>query len=212
MRKVKYGVGVSLDGYIAAPDGSVDWLNRATSKAKGEDFGKREFFKSLDTVLMGRKTYEIALKMGMDKTGIPKMKNYVFSRTLPPGERDGVEFVSGDPGELIARLKQQPGKDIWLCGGGELAREVLKSKALDEVILGIVPVLIGAGRLTFPSEFPETELELVECKQYKGGVVSLTYRVVYVPTTAASPLECGVAPSPKLGAKGGGIKRGLKRK
>ena len=186
MRKVKYAVGASLDGYVAAADGSVDWLNRATSKAKGEDFGMREFFQSIDTVLMGRKTYEIALQMGMGKGGYPKMKNYVFSRTLPPGERDGVEFVSGDPGELIARLRQQPGKDIWLCGGGELAREVLKSQALDEVILGIVPVLIGGGRSTFPPGFPETEVELVECKQYKGGVVGLTYRVVNASTAAAN--------------------------
>ncbi len=178
MRKVKYGVGVSLDGYIAAPDGSVDWLNRAASKAKGEDFGMREFFRSIDTVLMGRKTYEIALKMGMGKGGYSGMKTFIFSRTLPPGERDGVEFVSGDPGELMARLKRQPGKDIWLCGGGELTREFLKSGALDEVILGIVPVLIGGGRPTFPPEFPETEVELVEVKQYKSGVVGLTYRVL----------------------------------
>ncbi len=178
MRKVKYGVGVSLDGYIAAPDGSVDWLHRATRNAKGEDFGMREFFRSIDTVLMGRKTYEIALKMGMGKGGYSGMKTFIFSRTWPPGERDGVEFVSGDPGELMARLKQQPGKDIWLCGGGELTREFLKAGALDEVILGIVPVLIGAGRPTFPPGFPETEVELVEVKQYKGGVVGLTYRVL----------------------------------
>jgi len=178
MRKVKYGVGVSLDGYIAAPDGSVDWLNRATRHAKGEDFGMGAFFKSIDTVLMGRKTYEIAVKMGMGGGGYPKMKNYVFSRTLPPGERDGVEYVSGDPAELMAQLKKQPGKDIWLCGGGELASEFLKAGALDEVILGIAPVLLGAGRLTFPPGFSETEVELVECKQYKGGVVGLTYRVL----------------------------------
>ena len=178
MRKVKYGVGVSLDGYIAAPDGSVDWLERATRKAKGEDFGMGEFFRSIDTVPMCRKTYEIALKMGMGKGGYSGMKNYVFSRTLPPGTRDGVEFVSGDPAALIARLKQQPGKDIWLCGGGELTREFLNAGALDEIILGIVPVLIGGGRPTFPPEFPETEVELVEVKQYKGGVMGLTYRVL----------------------------------
>ena len=182
MRKVKYAVGVSLDGYIAAPDGSVDWLNRAASKAKGEDFGMREFFRSIDTVLMGRKTYEIALKMGMGKGGYSGMKTFIFSRTLPPGQRDGVEFVSGDPGELMARLKQQLGKDIWLCGGGELTREFLKCGALDEVILGIVPVLIGAGRPTFPPEFPETEVELVDVQQYKGGVVGLTYRVLNAAT------------------------------
>jgi dihydrofolate reductase len=146
--------------------------------AQGEDFGMGEFFKSIDTVLMGRKTYEIALKMGMGGGGYPKMKNLVFSRTLPPGERDGVEFVSGDPAELMARLKNQPGKDIWLCGGGELASEFLRAGALDEVILGVAPVLLGAGRLTFPPGFAETEVELVECKQYKGGVVGLTYRVL----------------------------------
>ncbi|HEX9763737.1 MAG TPA: dihydrofolate reductase family protein [Candidatus Acidoferrales bacterium] len=187
MRKVKYGVGVSLDGYIAAPDGSVDWLNRATRHAKGEDFGMGAFFKSIDTVLMGRKTYEIALKMGMGGGGYPKMKNYVFSRTLPPGERGGVEYVSGDPAELMARIKSQPGKDIWLCGGGELASEFLKAGALDEVILGIAPVLLGAGRLTFPPGFLETEVELVECKQYKGGVVGLTYRVSKAAEAGAKP-------------------------
>lgn len=178
MRKVKYCVGVSLDGYIAAPDGSVDWLERATRKAKGEDFGMGAFFRSIDTVLMGRKTYEVAVKMGMAKGGYPKMKNYVFSRTLPPGAREGVEFVSGNPAVLLARLREQPGKDIWLCGGGELAREFLKAGVLDEIILGIVPMLIGAGRPTFPPDFPETEVELVECKQYKGGVIGLTYRVL----------------------------------
>ncbi len=178
MRKVKYGVGVSLDGYIAALDGSTEWLHRATRHAKGEDFGMGDFFRSIDTVLMGRKTYEIAVQMGMGGGGYPKMKNYVFSRTLPPGERDGVEYVSGDPAELMARIKSQPGKDIWLCGGGELASEFLKAGALDEVILGIAPVLLGAGRLTFSPGFSETEVELVECKQYRGGVVGLTYRVI----------------------------------
>jgi len=178
MRKVKYSVGVSLDGYIAAPDGSVDWLDRATRKAKGEDFGMGKFFKSIDTVLMGRKTYEIALKLGMEKGGYSGMKNYIFSRTQPPGERDGVEFVSGSVAAFIENLKRKPGKDIWLCGGGELAREALRDGAVDEITLGVVPLLIGGGLSAFPAGFAETELELYECKQYKGGVVGLTYTVV----------------------------------
>lgn len=178
MRKVKYSVGVSLDGYIAAVDGSVDWLERATAKAKGEDFGMRAFFKSIDTVLMGRKTYEIARKLGMGKGGYPNMKNFVFSRTLPSGKRDGVEFVSGRIGQFLANLKEKPGKDIWLCGGGELAQEALREGAIDEITLGIVPMLIGGGKPTFPPGFPETELELVECKPYKGGVLGLTYTVI----------------------------------
>ncbi len=194
MRKVKYSVGASLDGYIAGPDGSVDWLERVTRSIKGEDFGMAEFFASIDTVLMGRKTYEIAVKMGMGK-GYSGMKNIVFSRTLPPGKRDGVEFVAGDPGEFVARLRQEPGKDIWLCGGGELAREFLKAKALDEITLGVVPVLVGAGRLTFSPEFPETDVELVECKQYKGGVLGLTYRIVYERKVAASKPKRSLRPA-----------------
>lgn len=178
MRKVKYSVGVSLDGYIAAPDGSVEWLDRATRKANGDDFGMGEFFKSIDTVLMGRKTYEVALKLGMEKGSYSGMKNYIFSRTKPPGERDGVEFVSGNIADFVADLKQKPGKDIWLCGGGELAREALKDGVVDEITLGVVPMLIGGGLSAFPAGFSETELELSECKQYKGGVVGLTYTVV----------------------------------
>lgn len=177
MRKVIYSVGASLDGYIAAPDGSVDWLERATSKAKGDDFGLTAFFKSIDTVLMGRKTYEHAKKMGMG-AGHPGAKNFIFSRTLPPGLRDGVEFVNGSVSDVIKDIRKSPGKHIWLCGGGELARQALAERVVDEITIGLTPILIGDGRLTFPPIFQETELELVECKQYRGGVIGLTYRVV----------------------------------
>ena len=177
MRKVIYSVGASVDGYIAAPDGSVDWLDRATSKAKGDDFGLTAFFKSIDTVLMGRKTYEHAKKMGMG-AGHPGAKNYIFSRTLPPGLREGVEFVNGSVSDLIKNIRKSPGKHIWLCGGGELAREALEERVVDEITIGLTPILIGDGRPTFPPVFTETELELVECKQYRGGVLGLTYRVV----------------------------------
>jgi dihydrofolate reductase len=181
MRKVKYGVGVSLDGYLARLDGSVDWLDRATSGAKDEDFGMTAFFKSIDTVLMGRKTYESAVKLGMSKSGYPRMRNYVFSLTIPPGKRDGVEFVAESPARVIAALKKKPGKDIWLCGGGELARSVLNDGMLDQIILGVAPALIGEGLPTFPPGFPETYLQLAECKKYKGGVVGLTYDVINEP-------------------------------
>ena len=177
MRKVIYSVGASLDGYIAGPDGSVDWLNRVAGKAKGEDFGMTAFFKSLDTVLMGRKTYEHALSMGMAKSGYEGMKNYIFSRTLPTGARDGVEFVNEPLALFIKKLRRLPGKHIWLCGGGELAREALAAGIVDEITLGVTPVLIGAGLPTFPPTFPETDLELVEWKQYKAGILGLTYRV-----------------------------------
>ena len=178
MRKVIYSVGASLDGYIAAPDGSVDWLDRATSKAKGEDFGMATFFKSIDTVLMGRKTYEHAIKLGMGKAGYPGMKNYIFSRTSPPGSRDGVEFVNARLTDVIKKLRKESGKHIWLCGGGELARQGLQERIVDEITIGVTPILIGDGRPTFPPVFPETAIELVECKQYRGGVLGITYSVV----------------------------------
>jgi len=177
-RKVVYSVGASLDGYIASPDGSYGWLDRATKRAKGDDFGMRKFFASIDTVIMGRKTWQVARRNGMAPTGFPKMRNVVFSRTLRPGTRKGVEFVSGDPRAVVERLRRPPGKDIWLCGGGELAREFLKRGVLDEVGMGIVPMLIGAGRPAFPPEFAEVGLKLERNESHKAGVVVLVYRVI----------------------------------
>lgn len=182
MRKVRYCVGISLDGYVASADGSFDWLNRAVSNVKGEDFGMGALFKSIDTVLMGRKTYEVAVKMGGG--GYPNVKNYVFSRTLPPGERKGVEIVCADPSKFVAELKKRRGKDIYLSGGGELARELLRSGAVDQIELGVVPVLVGGGLPCFPPGFQETDLELINCKQYKGGILGLTYRIVRRPVRA----------------------------
>jgi dihydrofolate reductase len=183
MRKVIYSVGVSLDGYIADSNGGFEWLNRATAKAKGEDFGMRELFASIDTVLMGRKTYEVARKFGAKGAIYPGMRNYIFSRTLPPGERDGVDFVADNPAEFINELCLQPGKNMWLCGGGELAREFLMSGLVDEIRLGVVPCLVGNGLQAFPPEFAETALELTTVKQYKGGIVELRYVVVHLPAS-----------------------------
>ena len=175
MRNVKYCVGVSLVGYLASSDGSFEWLERAASTAKGEDFGMTALFKSIDTVLMGRRTFEVAVKMGGG--GYPKVKNYVVSRTLPPGERNGVEIISADPAKFVAALKKRPGKDIYLSGGGELARELLRKGLVDQIELGVVPVLVGVGIPCLPPDFPETDLELTQCKQYKAGILGLTYRV-----------------------------------
>lgn len=178
-RKVVYSVGASLDGYIASPDGSYEWLERAAKRAEGDDFGMNDFFKTIDTVIMGRKTWEVARAHGMAETGFANMRNYVFSRTLPKGVRHGVEFVSGDPRAFVARLKRRRGKDIWLCGGGEVAREFLKRGAIDEIGVGIVPMLIGSGRPTFPPGFDDVRLELKESRRYGGDVVVLIYRVLH---------------------------------
>ncbi|MGO9257774.1 MAG: dihydrofolate reductase family protein [Bryobacteraceae bacterium] len=167
MRKVILGVGISLDGYIARPDGAVDFLFMP------KDFSMAEFLASVDISIMGRKTLEAARRLGA-KFDSPAA-NYVFSRSEAAGARDGVTFVNEPPAVLIERLRKQPGKHIWLMGGGELAREFLIADLVDEVHLGIVPVLLGAGIPLFPSGFQQRNFKLIENKTYSQGLIALKY-------------------------------------
>jgi len=113
------------------------------------------------------------LKMGGSFGG--DIKYFVFSRTLPPGERNGITFTSESPGAVIAAIRKQPGKHIWLMGGGELIRDFLKEDLVDELYLGVVPVLIGEGIPLFPSGFPQREFDLIENKSYSQGMITLRY-------------------------------------
>jgi dihydrofolate reductase len=171
MRKIVLSLGISLDGYVARSDGSVDFLFMP------KDYSNAEFFKSVDVAIMGRKTYEAGKKMGAGGDFFKrwKMEFYVFSKTLPVGERDGVRFVKELPERLVEELRKKPGKDIWHMGGGELAREFLRADLVDEIRLGIVPVLLGEGIPLFPSGFPQREFLLTECRSYSKGMVSLVY-------------------------------------
>src|SRR5215467_8963332 len=168
MRKVILGLGISLDGYIARPDGAVDFLFMP------KDYSMGPFFKSVDTALMGRKTYEVALKMGGSFGG--SMRSYVFSRTLPSGERDGIIFTSKSPAVLVAELRRSRGKHIWLMGGGELIRDFLKADLVDELYIGVVPVLIGEGIPLFPPGFPQRNFALEKNETFSRGLIALTYR------------------------------------
>jgi len=172
MRKVVYGVGISLDGYIARPDGSVDFLFMP------KDYSMGPFFKRIDFAVMGRKTYEIALKMGGGSFDSQGMKCYVFSRTLEAGERGGVTFTAQTPGEFVQAVRDKKGKDIWLMGGGELTREFLRQDLVDELYLGVVPVLVGEGIAAFPSGFPERKFALTENKTFSRGLIALKYQRV----------------------------------
>jgi dihydrofolate reductase len=169
MRKVVLGLGISLDGYIARPDGAVDFLFMP------KDYSMGPFFATIDTALMGRKTYDAALKMGGGSFGGSGMKSYVFSHSQPPGERGGVTFVNESPKKFLAELREHPGKDMWLMGGGELARDFLKDDLVDELYIGIVPVLIGEGIPLFPSAFPQREFTLLENKTFSRGMIALKY-------------------------------------
>ncbi len=168
MRKVVLSAGISLDGYIARPDGAVDFLFIP------KDYSMAPFFQTIDTALMGRKTYEVAMKMGGASHG-PKIATYVFSRSLPSGERDGVIFTNVPPARLIAELRKRRGKDIWLMGGGELGRDFLNADLVDELHIGIVPVLIGEGIPLFPAGFPQREFTLLENQTYSQGLITLKY-------------------------------------
>jgi dihydrofolate reductase len=169
MRNVVLGLGLSLDGYIARPDGAVDFLFRP----KG--YSMAPFFATVDTAIMGRKTLDAGLKMSGGKLPHTTMTMYVFSHSKPPGERDGVVFVNESPAKFIHQLRKQPGKDIWLMGGGELARDFLKADLVDRLYLGVVPVLLGEGIPLFPSGFPQRDFTLIENKTYSKGLITLTY-------------------------------------
>jgi dihydrofolate reductase len=151
MRKVVLSLGISLDGYIARADGTLDFLFMP------KDYSMAPFFTSVDTALMGRKTLDAALKMGGGSFSGSSMATYVISRSLAAGKRDGLIFTRQSSGAVIRQLRKSEGKNIWLMGSGELARDFLKADLVDELYLGMVPVLIGAGIPLFPPGFPQRE-------------------------------------------------------
>jgi dihydrofolate reductase len=137
-----------------------------------------DFFAKIDTTIMGRKT--AAATAAMRKSGeipdMPGISNYVFSRRWKPGPRDGFEVVSGSLTAFVKKPKRRPGKDIYLGGGGELARSFLQEDLVDELFLGLGPVLLDDGIPAFPAKFPERDFKLTECKSYSNGSVGLRYK------------------------------------
>jgi dihydrofolate reductase len=170
-RKIILSLGISLDGYIARLNGDVDFLFMP------KDYPRAESFARIDTAIMGRKTLIAGLKLGGGK--IPGgFSYYVFSRTEPPGEKDGVTFVNDSPAAFVSKLRKRSGRDIWLMGGGELARDFLKADLVDELNLGIIPVLLGKGIPLFPAGFPQRNFTLLENKAYSKGMIELKYKRV----------------------------------
>ena len=172
-RNVIVHIATSADGYIARPDGDLEWL---TSRPKPEGFyGISAFMKSIDTKLFGRKTYELSLRMGA--TFDSKTRNFVFSRHAPPADApSGVEFVNAI-GPFVSRLREQPGKDIWLMGGGELIASFLDEHAIDEFVISMVPVFIGDGIPLIARRHRQVPLDLQSVERFEDGVVQLRYRV-----------------------------------
>jgi len=169
MRRVILSLALSLDGYIARPDGSVDFLG----SPKG--YSMAPFFKTIDTVIMGRKTYEVGLGLSGGKLNTYGLATYVMTSTLPSGERDGIIFTNESPKAIVASIRKRKGKNIWHMGGGEVARAFLKEDLIDEIHLGVFLKLLGEGIPVFPSGFPERHFRLLENKAYGRGFLSLKY-------------------------------------
>jgi len=172
-RKVILGFGISLDGYIARRNGAFDFL---VIDKEGEAV-MADFFARIDTTVMGRKTAGVWTKMRErgETPETPGMANYVVSRRWKPGKREGFEVVSGSLTSFVRKLKRRPGKDIYLGGGGELARSFLQEDLVDELFIGVGPVLLGDGIPGFPGKFPQRDFRLTECKSYTNGSVGLRY-------------------------------------
>ncbi len=172
MRKFIAYYAASADGYISRSDGSVDWLDRPTPK---DFYGIADFLAGVDTVVMGRKTYDFAMAHG----GVPTTngaKNYLFSTTVKD-VANNVELVTDDVATFAERLRSAEGRNIWLLGGAALWDSFLDAGALDELMIFVVPVLIGEGIPALNAKRRTQELELVESKAFEDGVVMLHYRL-----------------------------------
>lgn len=166
MRKIILGVALSLDGKIEGPAGEYDWC------LTDQDYGMSEFLSSVDTLFMGRKTFEVA-----GSNPFPKMQCYVFSNRLadPP---PGIQVVRGDFVSMARTLKQKEGKDIWLFGGAALFDLFLQHRLVDELWLSVHPLILGSGKWLFPAENDRIPLELIGHQAYNTGLISLKYKIL----------------------------------
>jgi dihydrofolate reductase len=177
-RKIVVEIAISADGFIARPDGDVAWLDRPQPKG---NYGMGEFFKTIDTILWGHKTYRKGIEMGMGEGKAPgfgpKIKNHVFSRGPQGSLLKGFEWVREPVKTFAQRLRAQPGKDIWMMGGGEIIAAFLDENEIDEFNIKVIPILIGEGIPFIQPRHRSVELKLLSSKSFRDGVVQLSYRV-----------------------------------
>ena len=165
---------MSLDGYIADPYDNLDFLSMV--EKDGQDYGYANFLKSVDTVIVGRKTYEKVLSMGYDYPHKDK-KVYIITRSERPPV-GSFTFYTGDLNELITSLKNQTGKHIYCDGGAEIVNELLRHKQIDEWIISVIPVLLGNGKRLFQNQRAMQKLQLLSAKNFDTGLVQLHYQTI----------------------------------
>jgi dihydrofolate reductase len=173
-RKVIVYIATSADGYIARRDGGIDWLNRPRTAG---DYGMRAFFRTIDTILWGRKTYDLAMKMEGTKMFSPKVRNFVFSHRAKRSASPNFEFVKGTIAGFVKGLRRPPGKNIWMMGGGGIIASFLDAGEIDEFIIHVIPVFIGEGIPLIQPRHRTVPLELLSARRFSDGVVRLHYRV-----------------------------------
>ena len=178
MRKIIVYIATSADGFIARKDGAVDWLDRPQTAG---DYGMGKFYKSIDTILWGRKTYDMVLRFQQEGKDSPDnyvgIKNYAFSRKPPRKTAPGFEFVKEPIKKFAKRLRSQKGKDVWMMGGAGLIASFLDCGAIDEFIIHVIPTFIGEGIPLMAPRHRTVPLKLVSIKKFSDGVVRLHYEV-----------------------------------
>ena len=173
MRKVVFGGANSLDNYFARKDHSTDWLRWSNEAAEVT----AAYWKSFDTVLMGRNTYEVALRNSDGTSPYPDKQTFVFSRTCRDDAGGAITIVPTDAVAFVRQLKRKRGRDICLMGGGELARSFFEAGLIDEMGFNIHPVLLGSGIPLFHEMTRQIDLTLLECRPFENGCVLVKYRV-----------------------------------
>ncbi|MBN8692362.1 MAG: dihydrofolate reductase [Bacteroidetes bacterium] len=173
-RKVILYIAMSLDGYIAKPNDDLSFLDIV--QKEGEDYGYFDFIKSVDTVIIGRKTYDWVMKQVTEFPHADK-PTYIITRHSKPSEGN-LHYYNGSLKELITKLKSEKGKTIFCDGGSQVVNALLKEKLIDEMIISIIPVMVGNGTRLFENERPEQELHLVSSKSFEKGLVQLHYIII----------------------------------
>jgi dihydrofolate reductase len=172
MRKLILYIAASADGYIAQPNDDLGFLSMV--EQEGQDYGYADFIKTVDAVIVGRKTYDKVLSMGFDFPHADK-DAYIITRTARPAIGN-IKFYTDDLQTLVERLKSEAGKNIFCDGGAEIVHELFKLNLIDEMILSIIPIFVGNGTKLFKDGRPEQKLELVSTKQFEKGLVQLHYK------------------------------------
>ena len=175
MRKVILGLAITLDGYIEGPNGEYDWC------FTDQDYGLNDFFKRIDALFIGRKSYEMAQQYAENNTGelvpgMPPVTEYVFSNTLK-SVKQGAVLLSGDIVTEAQKIKEQPGKDIWLFGGASLTQSLMQAGLIDELWMSVHPLLLGSGKRLFEEQDHRTHLTMLESKTYDSGLISILYAI-----------------------------------